>query len=84
MNPIHDTLALLASGWGPGAHVGGWIWPIIPLVWVAVMGVLAWRGPLPRPTPPDPLDRAREVLAERYARGDLTTDEYRERHNNLR
>jgi uncharacterized membrane protein len=28
-------------------------------------------------------DRAREVLAERWARGELTGEEYRERHDEL-
>jgi hypothetical protein len=32
----------------------------------------------------DPADRAREILAERYARGELTTEEYRERLEHLR
>jgi len=30
------------------------------------------------------VDRARDILAERYARGELTTDEYRERLEQLR
>jgi putative membrane protein len=36
----------------------------------------------PRPTAPT--DRAREILAERYARGEITGEEYRERLDTLR
>jgi putative membrane protein len=31
----------------------------------------------------DPLDRARELLAERFARGELTGEEYRQRLDEL-
>lgn len=41
-------------------------------------------GSASSPTRPDPNDRAREILAERYARGELTTEEYRERVEQLR
>lgn len=59
-------------------------WPLWLLLWAAVLGTAAWllvrrrdrrRG--------DPLDRAREVLAERYARGELTGEEYRTRLDDL-
>lgn len=70
----------------------GWGWMFGPLVMVGVvlLIVLAVRaiggGVSPRssapgtPTdaPPGP-GRAREVLDERYARGELTTEEYQER-----
>jgi putative membrane protein len=61
--------------WGPGA----W-WPIFPLFWVLLWGVLIFaifrfrgvrrwqRG-----------HSAEDVLAERYARGEITVEEYRER-----
>lgn len=63
------------GGWGPG----GW-WPIFPLFWVLLWGVgifalmrfrrgyRSHRG-----------DSAEEVLAERYARGEIPVEEYRER-----
>lgn len=59
-------------------------WPVWPLLWAALIGLAIWlivrrrngrRG--------DPLDRAREVLAERYARGELTGEEYRARLDEL-
>ena len=33
---------------------------------------------------PHPHDRAREILAERFARGELTPEEYQERAQHLR
>jgi putative membrane protein len=77
---------LSTSGW----HHHGWflLWPLIPIFWIAVFVVCArlvfWRG---RRGPwaayaghaPDP----RAILAERYARGEITLEEYRERLVNL-
>ncbi|MGI8792713.1 MAG: SHOCT domain-containing protein [Acidimicrobiales bacterium] len=73
------------DGWG-----GGWMW-LWGLAMMALFAVLiVWlmrsttggQGQSPRPS--DPTDRAREVLAERYARGELTTEEYQERVEQLR
>ena len=57
-------------------------WPLWLIFWAALIGTAVWlisrrdrRG--------DPLDRAREVLAERYARGELSGEEYRERLDEL-
>ena len=74
-------LADHAHEWGHGA----W-WPIWPLLWIALLGTAVWfvvrrtRGGRTR----DPFDRAREVLAERFAGGEITADEYRERLDQLR
>ncbi|MDP9223470.1 MAG: SHOCT domain-containing protein [Actinomycetota bacterium] len=64
------------GGWGPGA----W-WPIFPLLWVLIFGVLIFalfrsRG---RAAPWRGGHSAEDVLAERYARGEITVEEYRER-----
>jgi putative membrane protein len=70
--------AVLAKGGG------GW-WPLWLLFWVAVVAAVAWflwrRWGRPRD---NGLDRAGEILAERYAKGELTADEYRERLEQLR
>lgn len=56
-------------------------WPLFPLLWLAVIGGIVWfvlrrrRGG----GPPSGIDRARDILAERFARGELTADEYRQR-----
>jgi putative membrane protein len=54
-------------------------WPLWPLLWAALIGATVWLIVRRRDRRHDPLDRAREVLAERYARGELSADEYRER-----
>jgi putative membrane protein len=73
------------DGWG-----GGWMWLwgvammalfVVLIVWL----IRAVAGTNVPPLPPtDPTDRAREILAERYARSELTTEEYRERVEQLK
>jgi putative membrane protein len=55
---------------------------VVLIVWVvrAVVGVTNPGETAPR----DPVDRAREILAERYARGEISSDEYRERSDELK
>ncbi|MGH2698628.1 MAG: SHOCT domain-containing protein [Actinomycetota bacterium] len=72
------TMATEIAGrgdWGPGP----W-WPIFPIFWVLVLGVVIFalfrfrgRGRWQRG------HSAEDVLAERYARGEISVDEYRER-----
>lgn len=81
-----DLLGVLASrgGWEHGWGGGWWFGPLIPLLWLALVGVTVWLiTRRRRPHEPSGMDRARHVLAERYAQGELTTDEYRERLANL-
>lgn len=68
------------SGWG-----GGWMWlwgTITMLTWVAVIAAAVWL--VARALGQGDRGRARQLLDERYARGELTTDEYRERVEALR
>ena len=72
----------MASVGGDGDH--GW-WIVWPLVWIAVIVGLVWfftrrRGPGER----SGADRARDILAERFARGELSVDEYRQRLSELK
>lgn len=71
-------------GWGGGG--GMWLWGgLMMLFWVALVAAVVWFVATrsgPRPTAP--ADRAREILAERYARGEITGEEYRERLDTLR
>jgi putative membrane protein len=82
------VLTLLASNsdW----HHGGWFWfwPLVPLLWLLGFFLFArlffWRGrrgpwSYYRGNAPD----ARAILAERYARGEISHDEYRERLGHL-
>jgi putative membrane protein len=62
-----------------------WWFVIWPIVWLLVflllarlLGLRGRRGPL-APAGPDP----RAILAERYARGEIDHQEYRERLGNL-
>jgi LPXTG-motif cell wall-anchored protein len=66
------------------ANTGGdhhWWFPIFPLLWTAlIIGAVYFfmrrrRG--------DGMNRAREILAERYASGELTVEEYRQRLGQL-
>jgi putative membrane protein len=66
-------------------HHGWFFWPLVPLFWilavVIVLRLVFWRrgGPWSGHRGPDP----RAILAERYARGEITHDEYRERLGHL-
>ena len=58
-------------------------WPIWPFLWVALIGIAFWLVVRRRDGRSDPLDRGREVLAERFARGELSVEEYRARLDDL-
>jgi putative membrane protein len=66
----------------------GWMWlwgGLMLLLAVAVIGAVVWA--IARTAPravSQPHDRAREILAERFARGDITSEEYQERAQHLR
>ena len=63
-----------------------WLWPLIPLTWLLVLFLLfrfvCWPGRRGRRYGHD-IDPARRILAERYASGDITSEEYRARLNDL-
>ncbi|HZQ99086.1 MAG TPA: SHOCT domain-containing protein [Chloroflexota bacterium] len=64
--------------YGTGWHGFIPFFPLMPLVWLLVVGLIVfvvarrWQGP-------SGLGQAREILAERLARGDISPSEYRER-----
>jgi putative membrane protein len=71
------TEVLARSGdWGPGP----W-WPIFPIFWLLLVGFVIFtvfrfrrgRGPW------HPARSGEGVLAERYARGEISEDEFRDR-----
>ena len=76
---------LLASS--DGDWHGHWFWfaPFWILLWILFFFTVArffwWGGRRRRPLSPD--DRAREILAERYARGEIDAAEYRSRLDGL-
>ncbi|HEX2027079.1 MAG TPA: SHOCT domain-containing protein [Nitriliruptorales bacterium] len=75
---------LLASprshDWGDGGHAG-WFWFPWWLLTVALIVLLVWfvaRAGWRRRAHPG-TERAREILAQRYASGEISANEYRER-----
>lgn len=87
---LTTTLATVLAhgpGFGPGWDGGGGpgFWPLIPIVWgivwlavIATVVTLLWRRGS------GDTRSARGALADRYARGDIDEQEYRERLGVLR
>jgi putative membrane protein len=73
------TTLLASSGDGWDHH---WWWPLWLVVWLAAIGAVIWF--VSRRRRDDGLQSARAILAERYARGELSGEEYRERVEQLR
>lgn len=77
MSVMTMATELLARGaeWGPGP----W-WPVFPLFWVLVLGVVILAVVrLRRGGRWHDGHSAEGVLAERYARGEISVEEYRQR-----
>jgi putative membrane protein len=85
VNASFGLFALLLAQPAEALGAGPWgFFPFFPLLWLAGLGLAAWvvaRGVRSREDAG--LARAREILAERYARGELSSDEYRERLEQL-
>ena len=76
--------------WGYGMNMGWmWFWGILLLVGIALLVLVAVRmfagsgshGGMQGPSGPWPYpgrSRARQILDERFARGELTAEQYRE------
>ena len=61
----------------------GW-WPVWPVLWLVVAAALVWLvARRLRERPRGGVDRSREILAERLARGEIDGDEYRRRLDQL-
>jgi putative membrane protein len=60
-------------------------WLVWPLLWLAVIATVVWLVSRRRwERPRSGGERARDILAERFARGEIAGDEYRERLEQLR
>ena len=77
-----NALALLPLFTGDSDHWGHHWWPIWPLLWAVLIGTAVWLI-LRRRDRRGPLDPARAILAERFAKGELSAEEYRTRLNEL-
>jgi len=63
---------------------GGFCWFPFAVLWVIVLGTAIWFVARKlRPGERSGLERAREILAERYALGEVSVEEYRERLDEL-
>ncbi len=85
---MHTLTQVLAdtNGWGHMAGWGGgWMWLWGTFMMVAVVAGFVWLFTQGRgQASGGGGTRARDILEERYARGELTTEEYRERLDQLR
>jgi putative membrane protein len=75
--------------WGYGYNGWGWMWVVggLVVIGVVVLVVVLFRNST-APTKavagaPAATSTPRQILDERYARGELTTEEYRERIETL-
>jgi putative membrane protein len=80
-----NTLNTLTSFVGSHDEHHGFWFPFA-FLWLALFGFAIWffatRGR--RWRHPSGIERARDILSERYARGEITGEEYRERLEQLR
>jgi len=68
---------------GPGEW--WWLWRLgMFLIWIAVVFLFFRFVVRGRFRGPSPMDQARGVLAERYARGEIDAEEYRQRSETLK
>jgi putative membrane protein len=80
-------LALVLGGYGDHMDGDGWGWMWIPgFMFMLVIAIAAVAAVLvlARGNQPDRGPGPREILAERYARGEMSTEEYHERLEGLR
>ena len=79
------TLAAVQAVAASPHHPGGWLWaPFALLFWGAVVagaGYLLFRVMPARQ--PSGIERARDILGERLARGEISTEEYYDRLSSL-
>ncbi len=67
-----------------GGHMTGWGWGWMAFGWILMIGIVLavawafWNSSADRPK------RSTEILAERYAKGEISNEEYEERLETLR
>ncbi|HET6951438.1 MAG TPA: SHOCT domain-containing protein [Acidimicrobiales bacterium] len=73
---MFTTLLATHHGWdGPG------LWILVPILfWLTIVALVVW-GFRRAGSPPWARHAGRSVLDERYARGEISAEEYRERRN---
>lgn len=88
MTSVNHVLAIITAAGPHGGHgmgAGPW-WPIFPIVWalfwvvIIVTAIVLWR----RNRQEQPTRSALSVLAEEFARGNITEEEFEQRRAVLR
>lgn len=63
------------AGWTMGA--GGWLWMVlVPVIVIAIIGALIWLAVSSATGRRSSVDEAAQILAARFARGEITEAEY--------
>jgi putative membrane protein len=89
MGILATVATLVADRYGMMDGGSGWMWfwgGLMLLLAVVVIGAVVWAvaRTAPQTAPqPQPYDRARGILADRFARGEITSEEYQERAQHL-
>lgn len=90
MMALH-SLVIAQAYWGDHMDHDRLVW-WMPLIWLGFIALLVlggitlirlWSPPTSTPPPTSLPSTARTILTERYARGELTTEEFRERNAGL-
>lgn len=83
------TETILADGGGTGDHMGGFAWGMMGMGWLSMLVVLilvVWTftrlfGQVSAGE--EPADSAARILSDRFARGEIDADEYRDQLSDL-
>jgi putative membrane protein len=76
----------MMNGWTMGGWM--WIWPVLVVFGLVILGYAGWRLMGNRQEPSTPGrdsagSSARRILDERYARGEIGEEDYRRRRDEL-
>jgi putative membrane protein len=75
---------MCGSAWGSAMGAWLWTWPVLVVIGLVLLGVVAYalmRGGRSQTLPPR--SAARDILDERYARGEIEAEEYHQRVTSL-
>lgn len=89
LDRLADNMVLLNQDghWGGGGGEYWWIGRLVMVVfWIVLIALVFWwmrRNAWRHHHEPTGIERAQGILAERYARGEIDAEEYRERLSQL-
>lgn len=79
---LESATQAVAVGWA-GGRGGPW-WLIFPILWIALAATVVWLLVRRRESPQAPAEGAVAILSARFARGEIDSEEYRRRLDELR